>query len=373
MERPSPAPSSLSTVNNFQNRVTTNSLVVQTISRIQQKGILLVFVLAVISLASVIRSSRGYMPIEQFLTKAEVHNYIAMADRDASTSSCFLTELSTIAREQNQSTTKNPNAHFFPLHNNDSLNQKENVPVLCVPQKNGNRQFMALQHASIYGVPPTRNIQAMIHSSTDLSAKDIDRQHDIYFITRNPYTRILSLYLQKIAGACLGNATYGCMSKFIGISSETNFTEFVKKISSHEKTGGLCAIDHHLCRQTENCMTTTTAASRVFVLKLEDEGIWFPCFLQITRLNATVLMGDAWKDFTGGQACYYTGTGDCRDMLRTLSPDELQVTTDNVHATGASNLVQEHYNDEAAALVLSMYAGDFALLNYSTRLADAGK
>ena len=51
-------------------------------------------------------------------------------------------------------------------------------------------------------------------------------------------------------------------------------------------------------------------------------------------------------------------------MLRSIDPHKVGVTTGNVHATGASNRVGEHYDRKTAETISRLYADDFRILGY---------
>ncbi len=68
---------------------------------------------------------------------------------------------------------------------------------MCVPQKNGNRNFGALFHYLNYHRPPRSSMEV------DTKMKAYDRTpvspcDEVWIVARNPYTRLLSLYLQKV-------------------------------------------------------------------------------------------------------------------------------------------------------------------------------
>jgi hypothetical protein len=197
-------------------------------------------------------------------------------------------------------------------------------------------------------------------------ARSLRMDHHIYFIARNPYTRLLSVYLNKVARTCLSETK---MLACANASSESlfdrditlkEFVEFLHRAKVSAGNASMCMGDHHLCQQVESCVTTTFASEWVTVLKLEDQGLWFPCLVDRLHLNKSVLEGDAWMPFSQNP-CYYTATGDCRDMLHSAPRNDTAHFTDSAHATGASSArrLLKHYDQETAALVTSLYADDF--------------
>ena len=76
--------------------------------------------------------------------------------------------------------------------------------VLCVPQKNGNRDFSLLIYAMTYGAIPQQEMAMdtkLKHAG--LSMTTVSTRDTVYVVSRNPYTRLLSLYLDKVL-RCFG-------------------------------------------------------------------------------------------------------------------------------------------------------------------------
>ena len=208
----------------------------------------------------------------------------------------------------------NPNGHMFVMTKNKN---KIGRSVLCVPQKNGNQNFMGLVYAFHNGTAP-KNVNVAFDGAQQHEIEQAGENDIVYFITRNPYTRLLSLYKNKVTWACKGQPQIKCGQRaFLGMGPETTFKEFVKRVTKRKEAvgnEGLCTVNHHLCLQTQTCITTSLASSRVIVLKLEEQATWFASFIDSLKMNISVLSGKEWKQFSG-RSCYYSGTGDCRDML----------------------------------------------------------
>ena len=77
----------------------------------------------------------------------------------------------------------------------------------------------------------------------------------------------------------------------------------------------------------------------------------------------SALLSYGWEKFSG-KSCYYSSTGNCDDMLRSIDPDKVEVAMGNFHATGASNRLHEHYDRKTAEIVSRLYADDFEILGY---------
>ena len=76
--------------------------------------------------------------------------------------------------------------------------------MLCVPQKNGNRDFSLLIYAMTYGAIPQQEMAMdtkLKHAG--LSMTTVSTRDTVYVVSRNPYTRLLSLYLDKVL-RCFG-------------------------------------------------------------------------------------------------------------------------------------------------------------------------
>lgn len=163
---------------------------------------------------------------------------------------------------------RSPIPHLFAFP--DSYPRKS---VLCVPQKNGNRQFSGLLYAAWMGRPPSNQSQVneAMESLWDNSnlwqdSNRFDDSHTIYVVARNPYTRFLSFYLDFYE-------TRG--EKGLGGVPITSFGSFaVAALELTEGSGGgsVCVVNHHLCLQVESCVATTLAARAVNVIRLEDQS-----------------------------------------------------------------------------------------------------
>ena len=76
--------------------------------------------------------------------------------------------------------------------------------VLCVPQKNGNRDFSLLIYAMTYGKIPQQEIsKGEKGKHPDVWMTTVTATDTVYVVSRNPYTRLLSTYLDKVL-RCFG-------------------------------------------------------------------------------------------------------------------------------------------------------------------------
>lgn len=224
--------------------------------------------------------------------------------------------IGTSQRKQTAKLYKNKSAHVFSFPNKVK-NSKGQRPYLCVPQKNGNKQFGGLvfgawnMKAATSGEGVDEDMGHWQYHSIPGKRKFEKKSH-VYFVARNPYSRILSLFLQKVKEECISEGQKGCnrAHAWRGFKPDTLFKDFVKSIGqSVEKHGSPCAVNHHLCKQVESCLTNTLSAEEVTVIRLEEQSCWFPCLAKELRLEPSIF-SNGWEQFSG-QSCYYTATGDC--------------------------------------------------------------
>ncbi|CAE7430535.1 unnamed protein product [Symbiodinium natans] len=243
--------------------------------------------------------------------------------------------------------------------------------VFCVPQKNGNRYFASLMHVLHFGGPP-RSVADMLKRMPEYDYSMPGPTDRVWMLARNPYSRVLSLYLHKVAGLCkfgsLGCQDIGEQMKFAGIlgynaSAPPSFAAWVDLLATvmvrlQEHGIDPCMVDKHFCSQASGC--AWRGAKEVMVLRVEEQWKWFQplvSLLSSVGLQRDSLVGHGWKPFTG-MPCFYAPAGNCSDMARTRTPP----LVDHIHGTGASGSICEHYTPRAMILIQSVYAGDFSLL-----------
>eukprot|EP00933_Yihiella_yeosuensis_P018019 TRINITY_DN14957_c0_g1_i1.p1 TRINITY_DN14957_c0_g1~~TRINITY_DN14957_c0_g1_i1.p1 ORF type:complete len:314 (+),score=46.47 TRINITY_DN14957_c0_g1_i1:102-1043(+) len=239
--------------------------------------------------------------------------------------------------------------------------------ILCVPQKNGNRNFGSLLHVMYFGGPP-KSIEELLQGMATYDYTQVLPNDKVWMLARNPYTRLLSLYLQKAANRC-SSGNLGCGDQYaqahLGYrGSETlSFEAFVDVVAqrSFESRGDPCLIEKHLCSQVSGC---AFGVHQLLILKLERQKDWFVNFAANLGLDNSKLFGNDWLQISG-KPCFYTPTGNCSDMFTTpLSGSKRSTVVDNVHGTGAEAQLLQHYNPRTAALVFELYKEDFAALGY---------
>lgn len=264
----------------------------------------------------------------------------------------------------------NPRAHLFHFPPK-VYNHQGQRPILCVPQKNGNKQFGGLVYATWNKKPPSsgEQVDSDMHRFEHghvLTKQTGKHKEHVYFIARNPYTRILSLYLQKVVNACISTGQKGCTTGgWKGMhANKTSFPYFVRHVAKKvQEKGSVCLYNVHLCQQVSACLAPTLEAKEVTILRLEEQSCWFPCLVHQTGM-APSLLQHGWNKFSAS-SCYYTATGNCNDMLTFIDPSNFtKMATGNVHATGASNKLLQYYTPESADIVSRLYQQDFEILGY---------
>ena len=136
---------------------------------------------------------------------------------------------------------------------------------LCVPQKNGNRNFGALLHAAWVGSPPADEKDLLEHMHRyDLPAGKLRNGH-IYFVARNPYARLLSEFLNHQVGQCV-RGSLGCAATTNLPANRTGFETWVSTLYQRWLNSGrdTCKLGNkHLCSQLSGCAYPPPACVRV--------------------------------------------------------------------------------------------------------------
>eukprot|EP00239_Pterosperma_sp_CCMP1384_P003105 CAMPEP_0197852788 /NCGR_PEP_ID=MMETSP1438-20131217/21398_1 /TAXON_ID=1461541 /ORGANISM="Pterosperma sp., Strain CCMP1384" /LENGTH=210 /DNA_ID=CAMNT_0043466967 /DNA_START=320 /DNA_END=952 /DNA_ORIENTATION=- len=198
-----------------------------------------------------------------------------------------------------------------------------------------------------------------------MGLKTMRYSDELLFITRNPYTRFLSLYLQKVE-PCMTKVKAGKLRSmqqchWSGARDFTHvedFHDFATQVQRKLQRQSLCQINNHFCSQVSGC---TKNGKEVTLIKLELESEWFPCFARKLQIGDDELEGDQWTEWAG-RPCYYSPSGSCSDWSHaTPTPTH---TCGAYHCTDASQHVNQYYTPYVAQLVGEMYKDDFELLGY---------
>lgn len=242
---------------------------------------------------------------------------------------------------------------------------------LCVPSKNGNKNWGGLFYKLWYG----KVLQSDAIDDDDLRGITKKQGYDPYndhmwMVTRSPYVRLLSTYLEKVLCGPEGCQQHDYKGGFRYFRGNLTFDRFVAKIHSIvlrgrpetrvaplQRVQRLCEIDHHLCPQA-TCLFKLKD-NRVRILKLEDQGKWFANFTRCFDLTPEDVIGPEWQAHNN-QNCFYTPTDDCKDALTPVTNASLPIG--GVHGKGAVNLVAAYYTPAAAQMVSYLYEYDFVHL-----------
>ena len=242
-----------------------------------------------------------------------------------------------------------------------SLAPNAPAAMLCVPQKNGNRNWAGF----IFYLHNRRapiNVDEVLDAMSTFELKKGRQGDDVYVVARDPYSRALSNYLNHEAiGGCVGSSAanggqLGCKT------ADAADTHAQKRAASPQRfeawleaalAGGAdaaCQRDRHMCAQTTICGLRCLDWPPV-ILQLEQQPRWFGHLLQRLDVKRSKLVGDAWRSFSGQPGFYFEPTGDA-------------VVLDAVHATNATGRLGELYTNRTIDLVDATYHDDFCILDY---------
>mmetsp|Transcript_23901 Transcript_23901/g.62078 ORF Transcript_23901/g.62078 Transcript_23901/m.62078 type:complete len:373 (-) Transcript_23901:214-1332(-) len=256
---------------------------------------------------------------------------------------------------------------------------------LCVPQKNGNRYWSGLAHASVHRVPV--KIRGEWNPKGLQLGQDASGATIAYLLARNPYIRALSLYLDKVRSSCLKSSgskramecnqnVYNYRNGKVKLPTppkKATFEEYMQFVDEQFKQhGSMCKINYpqHACLQTSICLEPSH--SLVFLLKTEEQDLWYPCMVQYLELGS-VMSSPGWRTFTGKHCFHHPAGKTCEQALELPSKAALlagskdaTLATGTLHATSAWSRLYDHYTSAAAEIVTRLYAKDFEILNYPT-------
>ena len=118
----------------------------------------------------------------------------------------------------------NNRSHFFQLPS--PANSQGKNSTICIPQKNGNRNWGGFAFAAWRRRAPA-SIDAMLKDMRhwERHSLTVDDTIQEYFFARDPYTRLLSLYLQKVVSECTSGGQLGCSQglRYLGLSQNPSF------------------------------------------------------------------------------------------------------------------------------------------------------
>ena len=262
-------------------------------------------------------------------------------------------------------------AHLFEFPRDGSQPGVKSRHDLCVPQKNGNRNFGALLHAAWMGSPPQNETELLDHmhlySRGMRDIRESTSTSQVYFVARNPYARLLSEFLNHQVGQCV-RGSLGCHVENPLPNNSTGFDQWVDSQYQQwlERGSKVSNLDnHHLFSQLDGCAYPPPA--KVHVLHLEEQPCWFGCLLGQTGISSGILLGEAWRPLSG-TPCYLPNNGACVDWRsQEAQESKPSIFVGPVHGTAAALQLDTYYTPAAMQRASAMYANDFAFLGYPTR------
>lgn len=150
----------------------------------------------------------------------------------------------------------------------------------------------------------------------------------IFSVVRNPYTRVLSAYLDKICKPGILRSQFYLQNN-IPLDADISFSEFLGIIEENQ-----CIHDQHWRRQSENLLIGSIPVSAV---------------VQLESLNSA------------------------RQILEDGLGFSLTLKTMAGHSTSANERVAGYYSQKEIEQVRRIYKMDFELFDYSEDIAEIGK
>jgi hypothetical protein len=174
----------------------------------------------------------------------------------------------------------------------------------------------------------------------------------IFTVVRNPYTRVLSAYLEKIKEAKDPMKDYRGELNFKD-GDEPTFLCFLKKVSSKDPM----SLDFHFMPQS--IIANTSLYPNIHIGYLES---LHDMFFKLERYIDDITIKDLKESykFSEAKSTSLSDQGDIRDAP---------------HSVGASSRerIDEYYGDKEIELVKFIYANDFKFFGYSTLIEHFGK
>lgn len=248
--------------------------------------------------------------------------------------------------------------------------QSRTEALACVHQKNGNRFWGGLFYSGVTNKVPANQgdpVRWFKHSKMDCSVPR-------FVITRSPYARVLSLFLDKFKGCgenCKPHPINLYDTNGRKLPRSASFEEFMEAVARQAKRRPLCMIfvRKHMCSQLSGCLTCASGVN--YQLKLEEQASWYPCLVR--RYGLQKLVSSGWSAYNNnGTDCLLRLPGQtCAESLNpvfspdpTVTPAAAARVKFSQHSTGSSRQVELHYTPRAAAIVTRLYAKDFKTLGY---------
>ena len=217
--------------------------------------------------------------------------------------------------------------------------------ILCVPQKVGSFYWASLVLLRHLGHPPPDFNTWGLANELHLTVKSFHANDRVLTISRNPFHRTLSEYLNHIHN---NNIRVEYLRAF-HVDRNVSFPSYVERLSHID----VC-VSRHSCYQSSECLDPClTDPPRIF--HIEEQHMWFKELLNIMNITESQLEGDEWLPSTN-KTYFYRASEQPFD------------STHATHASERSNILN-YYDNNTASLVSKIYAADFKAFNYESELA----
>jgi len=229
----------------------------------------------------------------------------------------------------------------------------------CIPTKCGSAMWSSLMIRYTTGKLPRHFPEPWL--GTDLRINGFDhhkllnnRVNKTIFISRHPFSRFLSGYLDKAATfdrrakfyfEGRWNATPESFRTFV-----TKFSETYPNIGNHFAKLHFLPIDHYY-----ECANRSSVH-----YKLEHMSEWYPSFVQ--KYNMVSAVND--PHWEGG--CWWRRTNStCNNSLIPTRAKNCLITR-NKHHKNSCSVINKYYDETTKSLIYKIFKNDFIRSNYTT-------
>lgn len=275
---------------------------------------------------------------------------------------------------------------FFYEAKKESNERTARRVVICTLPKAGSTNLKVLLLAGFVNNdnPGNKNLYEIIargiHNQPALDYTNLEKylpDHEVprFMIVRNPYSKLLSGYLNKI----VENKDMNFAPP--GFKRGMSFNDFVRLTVEHLTLTPPNEVNFNSHFQVQHKMCAMNRGMTYdYYLKLEWMPYWYEPFVRNLGLT-NFTFGTEWnatlRGYVGTKNCYYAPNGKtCADMFQrdfTIARDAEAESRDSVeselfstHSTSAGDQLAEFYTPAIAKLVTEWAALDFVLFNYST-------
>jgi len=244
--------------------------------------------------------------------------------------------------------------------------------AMCLMEKSGSSAWIQLLHADL-----VMKTKSLAKSAMSYAVAKMSGVPSITFV-RNPYTRLLSAFLDKVVRHQRGFTFSG------------NFEEFVEALCIHElaklrgeepctpgKKGcaeGITYSDIHIELQAWKCGLHQGLVYD-FVFKLEEQPMWYETVIRMLGLKDTVQYYDGAHGLSipkNESNCFYKppGVDRCSDLFKTAEPKMYNGLSTSghldlgSHAKHANDNMKEHITPETAQAMTALLHKDLTRFEY---------